>query len=529
MSSRKLWGFGATIIVLVVVAPNLSMLGHLFLPATDAWDYIQDNLLLGYITSSATLVGFTALTSGVLASALAWFITAYDFPGRKLLSIALIFPIAIPPYIGAYTYSGLLGYTGAVQRFCRETIGWNPPPTFGDIMNMPGAVFIFTIFLYPYLYLILRGFLDRQASQLVDASRLLGAGRIRTYWRVILPLTRNSLIAGLTLISFEVLSDYGVVSYFGIDTFTTAIFKAWTDFGDIQSALRLSAILLVAVITITSLEKASRGARGTAYASTRVTPLTRIRPRGAHLALVTATTWGTLVIALIIPLIQLAYWGYVSVGNIRWANLGEMFANTLILGLVGAALTVVGAVIIGNYQRIFPGVLSRLYSRIAILGYSVPSAVIAITLLLFFITFDKYVGVSLSLSVTAIVIAYFIRFLAVGMQNVESGFSRIGTKYAESSRLLGRGVWQTFWRVDLPMMRLPLQGAFLLVFIDIIKELPIVLILRPFNYYTLSTKVFEYAHDEMIPESAPASLLIIALAAIPALIYYGRARREADA
>lgn len=525
MNSRKLWALGATAIVAVVVVPNLSMLWHLFLPAGSAWQHIQDHLLVGYITGSLTLVAGTALASAILASALAWFVTAYDFPGRKFLSLALIFPIAIPPYIGAYTYSGLLGYTGAVQRFMREVLGWQPPPGFGDIMNVQGAIFIFTIFLYPYLYLILRGFLDRQAAQLIDASRVLGGGKTRTYWRVILPLTRNAVIAGITLITFEVLSDYGVVSYFGLEVFTTAIFKAWLSMDDTRSALRLSAILLVIVIAVTSGEKAMRGGRSSAYASTRVTPLARRKPRGAHLALVTGVTWLTLVVALLIPLAQLTYWAAVSIGNIRLDNLGGIFLNTLLVGAMGASLTVVGAVVVANYARIYPGKLSRAYSRIAILGYSVPSAVIAITLLVFFLWLDRATGMALSLSVPAILIAYFIRFLAVSMQNVESGFGRVGTKYTESSRLLGRGVWQTFWRVDLPMIKLPLLGAFLLSFIDIIKELPIVLILRPFNYYTLSTKVFEYAHDEMIPESAPASLLIIALAAVPALIYFGYARR----
>ncbi len=518
----NLWSLGSIIIALVIVLPAYQIVRHLFIAETDVWRHIKEHLLLRYISTSAILVGGTVLLSSVIAVSLAWFVTAYDFPFRKYVKMALILPIAIPPYVGAYTYVGILSYTGPLQIFLRENLGLEVNQKLLAIRNLPGAIFIFSIFLYPYIYIAVRAFLEKNSAQLIESGRLLGDSYGRIFFRLVLPLLRVPLVAGATIVALDVLSDYAVVSYFGISSFSTAIFKAWLSFDDVESALRLSALLLVAVLIITTLEKRSRGRRSSSFASAKVRPL-RARPlRGAKRFWVSFYAINVLLIALVIPVGQMLRWTIFSFHNIRKTGIFKMAWNTVWLAWVSAVIIVLLSLVVANYRRLFKGWLSKLVSRLSIIGYSIPSAVIAIAVLVFFLD----VSPVLSSTIIMVIFAYIIRYFTIGYQNVESGFAKVGVSFHESSRLLGHGSFSSFVRVDLPMIRPAIIGAFILTFVDIAKELTITLILRPFNFYTLSTKVFEYAHDEMIPESSPASLLIVMISLIPVLLYYFHNQKE---
>lgn len=521
--SRMPWLVLSVAVVALMLLPLVGILFGLFAPITDTWRHIQDTLLLGYIQETAIVVGGVLLVTCTLASGLAWLVTATEFPGRKFLSIALVVPLAIPPYIAGYTYVAMTSYTGPIQVTARN-LGITIPPKLMDIQNVPGAIAVFSLFLYPYIYLVVRAFLDRQAGSLIEASRMLGAGPARTYFRVILPLTRNAVIAGATLVAFEVLSDYGLSQYFGLNVFTTAIFKSWLGFQDVNAALKLAAILLLVVTIISLGEKALRGSRSSSYASGRVTPIKRRELGGVGKIGAMLLGWGTLAFALIIPMAQMIYWAILSLPNIRTEGLLEAATTTMWVAAIGALLTTVFAVIVANHQRLWPTRLSRLLARITVMGYSVPSTVIALAILSVALWIDAHSPLQLMLSPMIIVIAYVIRYLAVSMQSAESGFDRIGVKFNESARMLGSGPTRAFFRVDLPMMSTAVFGAFLLAFIDMVKELAIVLILRPFNFNTLATRVFEYANDEKIPESSLASLMIIIIALIPLLILLWRQR-----
>ncbi|MDO5729927.1 MAG: iron ABC transporter permease [Actinomycetaceae bacterium] len=512
---RTPWLTVSVIIVSIMALPLLPVLSSFAVPATDTWAHIRDYLLLDYLRNSLVLVATTVTAGIVLASALAWVVTAYDFPGRRFLAVALVLPLAIPPYVGGYTYAAMVGYTGVIQVFCREVLDWKPPPGLFDLQNMGGAIFIFTLFLYPYIYLVVRGFLDRHANQLIEASVMLGASHLRTYWRVVVPLTRNAVIAGATLMAFEVLSDYGLASYFGIKVFTTAVFTSWLGYRDMNSALRLAAILLLVVTVLSVGEKALRGARSHSYAGTTVTPLRRRRLRGWPLAAVLLLCWTVLALGLLIPLAQMIYWAVLSLPNIRLDGLFEAFFTSLWLGLAAATLTTVCALIVAQHQRLWPSRLSRLLARLTVMGYSVPSTVIALSVLSIVVWLSQKTGWNLLSTPAVVVVAYAIRYLAVSMQSVESGLERVNLRLHESSRLLGRGPLATTVRIDIPLLKTALVGGFLLAFMDMVKELPLVLIVRPFNLSTLSTRVFEYAYDEKIPESSLASLLIVILALIP--------------
>ncbi|MBN9644346.1 ABC transporter permease [Corynebacterium mendelii] len=522
VKARLGWLTGSILVVTVMALPIIGVLAGLFSPLNDTWRHIQKYLLADYLIQTAILTIGSVTCGIILASLLAWFVTAYRFTGSRFLAVALVMPLAIPPYIGGYTYASMTGYTGPIQVFLRNRVGWTPPPGFLDMMNMRGAIIVFTLFLYPYIYLVVRGFLDRQAGQLVEASRMLGASRTRTYFKVIVPLTRNAVVAGSTLMAFEVLSDYGVVSHFGLNVFTTAIFKSWLGLNDIAAALKLAAILLVVVTAVSMGEKALRGRRSHSYASARVTPLTPVAPTGWRKIVVPLVCWGTFAVALVIPMAQMIWWAFLSWDNIRRTGIFSAFGMTLGVALAGALLTTLCALIVAQHQRIWPTPLSKTLARITVIGYSIPSTVIALSILSIMVWLSEKTPLPLVMTPSLIVLAYLIRYLAVSMQPMESGFERIGTRFTEASRMLGHGPTATLARVDLPMMKTALAGAFLLAFIDMVKELPIVLILRPFNFSTLSTTVFQYANDEQIPESSLASLLIIALAFVPVLLLVAR-------
>ncbi|PIE21724.1 MAG: hypothetical protein CSA64_00520 [Arachnia propionica] len=523
--TRSSWFLGSLLIAAVVALPLGAVLWGLLAPATDAWRHIQDTLLLRYIGNTLWLLLGSLAGAVAVGSALAWFVTAYDFPGRRWLTVGLVLPIAIPPYIGASTYASIVGYTGPIQVWLRR-LSIEVPPGSLDIMNTPGAIAIFTLFLYPYVYLVVRGFLHLQAGQLVEAAAMLGSSRAELYWRIVLPLTRPAVVAGGTLVAFEVLSDYGVVSYYGLHVFSTAIFKSWQGLHDISSAMKLSALLLVVVTLVLVGERTLRGSGRYSYASPRIRPLAVVPATGLRRVLIVVITHGVFWSAIIIPVAQMIYWAVVSWHSIDLKPLAGAWWTSLWLGLVGAALTTVFAVIVTNHRRLWPDWASAMFSRIAALGYSIPSTVIALSILSIFVGIEAVTGKTLVLSPVVVVLAYLVRYLAVSLQSVESGFERIGKRYTESARMLGNGPWRALLRVDAPLLRAALLGAFLLSFIDIVKELPIVLILRPFNFTTLSTTVFQYAHDEMIPESSLASLLIIVLTIIPTAIIMGRRVRS---
>lgn len=516
----------STIIVLVIVLPHLNVVRLLFEPASDVWLHIKENLLAGYLSETLRLILGVASGTFLFAVPAAWFVTFYDFPGRWWISFALALPLAVPPYIAAYTYAGMLGYTGFVQRIYRIVSGTTGGVAWLDIMSLKGAVFIFSLFLYPYVYLILRSFLRRQAAQYIEAGRLLGHGTWSIFRRIVLPLSRNVIVAGIVLVLMETLSDYGVVSYFGVGTFSAAVFRAWVSFGDVQSALRLSACLLMMVLFVLGAERWFLRRKGTCPASARTTPMKPVPLKGKSLWAVMTFLALILFFGLVLPLGQMVVWSIQSRHVVHFHRLLGALGNSLWLALLCSSIILVLALIITNYHRLFRQFYSSLCSRLSVLGYSMPGTVVAIVMLLFFLGLDQRWNLAMSSTLLMLVVGYMVRYMAVSVQGLESGFEKIGNRYTESARTLGCGIWRTLFYVDLPMMKEALIGAFILTFVDIVKELPLVLLLRPFNFYTLATRVFEYAHDEMIPESSLASLLIVALSCLPIVLLHRLEAKE---
>lgn len=521
----------------VVLLPNLHILLNLFHPGNENWQHIQQYVLKDTVLNTLMLLSGTALFSVIIGVTLAWLVVAYDFPLKRFFRWAVILPMAIAPYIGAYTYSGMLSYTGFIQTFLRNTFDVQIPPAYLNIMSIPGAIFIFTLFLYPYVYLITKAFLERQSASLIENARLLGKGSFQIFVQVVLPISRAAIVGGVTLVILEVLNDYGVASYFGIRTFSTAIFQTWFGLYDIDSAIKLSAMLMGGVLLLLLLEKYLRGRRSYGETTSKVRPIAPKRLTGVRSGLAVAFSLIVLSLGFLIPFIQLIAWGRLTYAKVLNASFVQLILNTLFVALIAAAIIITLAVIVGNYHRMRRTHVSGLVARIVSLGYSVPGAVISIGVIVFFISLDErliglyqWLGYDrtlvLSLSLAMLIFAYVIRFTAIGLNAIEGGFEKSGTRYLEASRMLGYGVTKSFFKIDLPLLKGAILSGTVLIFIDIIKELPLTLLLRPFNFETLSTRTYQFASDERIHEAAIPALIIVGISMISVYLYHHLNEKE---
>jgi iron(III) transport system permease protein len=530
------WLMASLLGAAVILLPILTIFITIFQPPNENWAHIKQYLLQDYVLQSVWLLLFTGIFTLLIGVTLAWLVAAYEFPFKAFFRWALILPLAIPPYIAAYTYGSMLSFTGFVQKTLRG-LGFTLSPEVFDIMSMRGAVFIFTMFLYPYVYVITRSFLERQSGSYIENAMLLGRKPWSIFISVVLPLSRPAIVGGIILVTYEVLSDYGVSSYFGIQTFTTAIFKTWFGMYDIASATRLAAWLMVGTAGIIITERLLRRNRKFSATTSRSSPLKAKKLKG--LSAWAATLFCALIFAFsfLIPVIQLSVWANWTYSTVLTADFWRLAANTLTVALTATALITLFAAIVANACRIQHRSFGFVLSRLVTAGYSIPGAIIAIGVLALFIWLDKFLAplygwlgmgespLVLSLSLVMLVVAYVIRFTATGYNSIEAGFDKVGLKYMEASRMLGMGITKTFFKVDLPLIKGAVLSGVILTFVEIVKELPLALLLRPFNFETLATKTYQYANDEKIFQAAVPSLMIIGVSMISVLIFHQLTKR----
>jgi iron(III) transport system permease protein len=530
------WWIISIIGAAVVLLPLLFILFSIFQEPNENWFQIRQYLLKQYVTNTVVLVGLTGLFTAFLGISLAWLVAAYDFPLKKFFRWGLILPIAIPPYIGAYTYRTMLSYTGVVQTTLRNQFDYQIDPELLAVSSLRGAVFIFTIFLFPYVYIITRPFLENQSSAFIENARLLGSKPLAIFFKVILPLSRPAIVAGTVLVVYEVLSDYGVTSYFGIHTITTAIFQTWFGMYDVNTALRLAAWLMLVVVGLFFLERLLR-ARRRYNLSAKSRPISPMKLTGVKAILATLYCGFIVLLGFLIPVIQLVSWAKLTFVKVWNETFFDLLGNTLFVGTISSAIIIVVAVIVANVCR-KQSTFSYVLAKIVTAGYSIPGAIIAIGVLALFISLDKWLApiysamglgnapLVLSLSITMLIFGYAIRFMATGYNAVEVGFEKMGAKFSEASRILGLGMTKTFFRIDLPLMKGALLSGFILTFVEICKELPLVLLLRPFNFETLATKTFQFAKDERIHEASVSALMVIAISILSVVIFQWIERRN---
>ncbi|MDX1572445.1 MAG: iron ABC transporter permease [Methylophaga sp.] len=516
---------------LLLAMPVVVVLSFVFVPSGEVWAHLASTVLSDYVTNSLLLMLGVSIGTLLLGVSTAWLTTMCRYPGRGIFEWALLLPMAMPAYIIAYTYTGMLDFAGPVQTLFRDITGLG----FGDywfpqIRSLNGAVLMLTLVLYPYVYLLSRAAFLNQSLCVLDVSRTLGNGPWRTFFSVALPLARPAIIAGLSLALMETLADYGTVQYFGVSTFTTGIFRTWFGMGSAAAAAQLAAGLMVFVFALIVLERYSRRRARYHHTSRRHQDLRRHHLTGGKAWLAFLFSFSVLLFGFLLPAGQLLSWTVSVADEVIDARFLQMLLNSLQLATLAAGLALVLALLMAYGQRLYPGKAIRYAVRVAAMGYAVPGAVIAVGVMIPFAwfdntldswtreTFDYSTGLILSGTLVAVLFAYLCRFLAVALQTVESGLGRITPSMDEAGRSFGYRPLTMLRSVHIPMLQGSLLTALLLVFVDVLKELPATLILRPFNFNTLAVRAYELASDERLAEAAPAALAIVVAGIVPVIL-----------
>lgn len=522
----------AVMVAVLIAAPVLSVFSNVFIGETGGtWAHLADTVLGEFMWNTVILcigVGLGVSSIGVTS---AWLTTMLDFPGRRFFEWALVLPLAMPAYVMAYVYTDFLQFVGPLQTWLREAFEWRRGDYwFPDVRTVGGAVAMFMFVLYPYVYMIARtAFLER-AGGMLEAGRSLGLGPWGSFFRVSLPLARPAVVAGTALALMETLADFGTVSYFGVQTFTTGIYRAWFSLGDRIAAAQLSAALLAFVVLVLTFERMSRGRARFNNTSRQVSMPVRLRlplPFGLLAAFACSMP---LLLGFVLPaalLLQMAFAEGDAQFGPRFVHLAR---NSFVLAAVTAVIAVALAVVLGYAARLARTRLPQVLNRVVGLGYAVPGSVIAVGVLIPLTRLDNWLaqswesvfgtnpGLLLTGGIAALVYAYLARFLAVALQTVESSLGKITPSMDDASRSLGFGKWATLRRVHIPMLRGSLLTAGLLVFVDVMKELPATLVIRPFNFDTLATQAHTLAADERLAEASTAALIIVAVGLLPMFV-----------
>ncbi len=529
---NRSWMVTVLAITLLLAIPVVVVLAHLFVPTGDVWQHLQQTVLPRYVRNSLWLMVGVASGALVLGVSTAWLVTMCRFPGRWVFEWALLLPMAMPAYLLAYTYTDVLEFAGPVQTTLREMFGWGPREYwFPNVRSKGGAMLLLALVLYPYVYMLTRATFLEQSVSLLEASRSLGRSAWRSFFTVALPLARPAIVAGVALVCMETLSDFGTVDYFGVQTFTTGIYRTWYGLGERAAAAQLSAVLLLFVLVLLLLERRSRKQGKT---SSRGHERYRTLPRYQLSGWRALSAW--LVCALPIALGFAVPAGLLM--NMALRNTTEALdadvwgyaSNSLLLAVITAAVALIVSLLLAYGLRLYPNRVTKLATRVAALGYAVPGSVIAVGVLMAFGWFDNTLdgwlrntfgissGLLLSGTLVGLVFAYVVRFLAVALGMVEASLSAITPSMDDAAQSLGHRSISRLWRVHVPLMRGSLLTAILLVFVDVIKELPITVIVRPFNFETLATRVYRLASDERLVESSGLALMIVLVGIVPVMI-----------
>jgi iron(III) transport system permease protein len=507
-----------------VGVPVLGVLANLV--ATDGapgnFAHLWSTVLPEYLGNSLLIMAIVGVLSAVIGIGCAWLVAARDFPGKRIFEWALVLPLAMPSYVVAYAYTDFLQFAGPVQSGLRALTGWQAREYwFPEIRSAGGAGLLFALVLYPYVYLLVRTAFIERSPRMWDAARTLGAGPWSSFFRVSLPLARPAAAAGLALVLMETLADYGAVAYFGVPTLTTGIYKSWYAFSDRTGAAQIAAVLLVSVTALMMVEHRSRG-RARYYAVGARGARTAQRLPGGAGWMASAFCALPVLLGFILPLLILVR----LMLQEPTLNLGSRYLgwlhNSISIAAVTALLAVAICLLLAYAARVSRSRLQDAANRIVSMGYALPGAVIAVGILIPLSRMDNWMAGQgmrflLAGSLVALVYAYLVRFLAVSYQSVQAGLARITPAMDASARSLGHGLSSMLLRVHAPMLWRSVLTAGLLVFVDVIKELPATLTIRPFNFDTLAVITYQLAADERLGEAALPAFTIVMIAFVPVL------------
>lgn len=530
--TSKRWILSAAFTTALVALPVFSVLYLAFFPDENIWPHLIGTTLPIYLANTFKLMlGVSALTL-VIGIATAWLVTMCQFPGRRFFEWALLLPFAVPAYVIAYVYTDLLDYAGPVQVFLRSVFDWQSAADywFPSIRSVSGATLMIGLVLYPYIYLLARAAFLEQSPSLFAVSRSLGQSAFGTFFRVVLPIARPAIAVGLSLVLMETLNDFGTVDFFAVNTLTAGLFDTWMNLGNLGGAAQIATVMLTFVLVLVTLERFSRRRQQQFAARDLREPLHRFvlsRGRQALCVLVCAVP---LVFGFLVPSLVLGYYAWEYFAE-SWTDAFVQNAlNSLLLSGAAAMTTLAIGLLLAYSRRLHDTPVMRVLMRLSSLGYAMPGAVLAVGVIIPLATFDNWLdlrmeawfdwnsGLLLSGTAFAIVFAYTVRFLAVSAGSLESALQKITPSMDMASRSMGVPAGKTLLRVHLPMLRGTLLTAALVVFVDCMKELPATLILRPFNFETLATYVYQFASDEMLRQSGLPALVIVLAGIVPVVV-----------
>jgi len=533
------WSMVLICVALVVALPVVVVFTHIALPTDGVWQHLASTVLPRYLNNTFWLVLSVGVGTLIIGTGTAWLVVMCRFPGKRLFEWALLLPLAVPTYVIAYAYTDFLQFAGPLQSLLRDLFGWQHGDYyFPNVRSLGGAATLITVVLYPYVYLLARASFLEQSVCVLDVGRTLGRGPWRLFFSIAVPLARPALVGGVSLVLMETLNEFGAVQFFGVDTFTTGIYRTWFGMGEPVAAAQLAACLLSFVIVLVLLERWSRGKRRYFHTTNRYQQLPEYALHGWRAATATVACMIPITIGFLLPsgiLLQLA----LTEGDSLWGTRFIGFAwNSLSLSALAAIIAVGTAVLLSYGVRVHDTRLARFTTRISAMGYAIPGSVVAVGILIPFAWLDnvintglqayngQIVGLIFSGSAFILLYAYVVRFLAVSFNAVEASLGKVTPSMDAASRTLGQTASGTLRYVHTPMMRSSLLAAGILVFVDVMKELPATVILRPFNFDTLAVRAHNLASDERLAEASTSSLAIVVVGILPVILLSMAMRRS---
>jgi iron(III) transport system permease protein len=527
-----LWTVASVFVALLTALPILSVIVLAFLPSENIWPHLIATVLPHYAAQTFMLLAGVGILTFLVGVTLAWLTTAYQFPGAKVFQWLALLPLAMPGYIVAYSYVDFLNYAGPFQSFLRQSFGWRQPNDyyFPDIRSMGGAIFVLAFVLYPYVYIAARAAFLKQSMNQIDVARSLGKTPWAVFWDIVLPQARPAIVVGLMLVLMECLNDIAAVNFFGVQTLTLGIYSTWLGQGNLGGAAQLAFLLLVVIALVLGIERHSRRIEQRLKQAVRPTPILKQSLFGFRGWLASLAFATPIFIGFILPCVLLLKHALRRLENAVSADFLNALVHSLVLAGAACILTIMAGLALAYANRIMGSRLIRVLTLLSTLGYAIPGTVLAIGLMVPFGQFDNWLdahmrvwfgfstGLFLSGSLAGLLFAYVVRFLAIAFGNLESGLEKITPNLDSVARTLGRKPITVMHDIHLPLLRPALIAAALLVFVDAMKELPATLILRPFDFDTLATHVFNLASLDKLEDSSLPALAIVLAGLLPVIL-----------
>lgn len=527
-----LWVVGAFIVAAMVAAPIIAVVYIAFFPTENIWPHLASTMLPRYLSNTGILMLGVGIGVTLIGVSSAWVVTMCQMPGKRFFEWAMLLPMAVPAYIVAYVYTDLLEFAGPVQRMLRDMFGWKSAADywFPDIRTKGGAIMVLSLTLYPYVYMLARAAFLSQSICAIEAARILGRSAWSSFATVALPLARPAIVVGVVIALMETLNDFGTIDFFAVHTLTAGIFNVWLGMGNAGGAAQIALTMLAVVIALMVIERYSRRRQRFHDTTNRFQELPGYELGPLAKAGALAICVLPILLGFVIPSMVLIYY---SVGYFdqSWTeDFFEFAGNSLLVSGLATLVAVGCAIFLAYALRLFPQPLLKFFVRLSSVGYAVPGAVLAIGVLIPFARFDNALdavmrdvfgistGLLLSGTVFALVFSYAVRFMAVSYGSIEAALGKVRPSMDDAARTLGESPWGTLKRIHFPMVRGGILAASVLVFVDGMKELPATLILRPFNFDTLATHVYQFAKDEMIEHAALGALTIVLVGVVPVIM-----------